>query len=81
MDWATLTALPSRYSAEPMHRDERQQLLNEVTSKGYSENYRGIRISASGRRFYIDSARIWTLRNEYDAYIGQAAIFSDWQWL
>ena len=81
MDWATLTALPSRYSAEPMHREERQQLLNEVATKGYSKNYRGIRISASGRRFYIDSARIWTLRNARGAHIGQAAMFSDWQWL
>ena len=81
MDWATLTALPSRYSAEPMHREERQQLLNEVTTKGYSKNYRGIRISASGRRFYIDSARIWTIRNARGAHIGQAAMFSDWQWL
>ncbi len=81
MDWATLTALPSRLSAEPMHREERQQLLNEVTTKGYSANYRGIRISASGRRFYIDSARIWTLRNLSGTQIGQAAMFSDWQWL
>ena len=81
MDWATLTALPSRFSAEPMHREERQQLLNEVTNKGYSASYRGIRISASGRRFYIDSARIWSLRDSSGEHIGQAAMFSDWQWL
>ena len=81
MDWATLTALPSRFSAEPMHREERQQLLNEVTTKGYSTSYRGIRISASGRRFYIDSARIWSLRDSSGEHIGQAAMFSDSQWL
>jgi hypothetical protein len=81
MDWATLTALPSRFSAEPMHRDERQKLLNGVTTKGYSADYRGIRISASGRRFYIDSARIWSLCDSSGKHIGQAAMFSDWQWL
>jgi len=81
MDWATLTALPSRCSAEPMHREERQQLLQEVATKGHSADYRGIRISASGRRFYIDSARIWSLRDTSGEHIGQAAMFSDWQWL
>lgn len=81
MDWATLTALPSRYSAEPMHRDERQQLLDEVATQGYSDNYRGIRISATGQRFYIDSARIWMLLDSEGKHVGQAATFSDWEML
>ena len=79
MDWQTLTALPSRYSAEPMHRDERQQLLDEVRSQGYSDNYRGIRISATGKRFYIESARIWMLLDANGQTVGQAATFSDWK--
>ena len=61
MDWATLTTLPSRYSTEALHRDERQQRLNDVATPGYSDNYGGIRVSATGRRFYIDPARIWML--------------------
>ncbi len=79
MDWATLTALPSRYSAEAMHRDERQALLDDVRSKGYSENYRGIRISATGKRFYIESAQIWMLLDAAGQTVGQAATFSDWK--
>ena len=81
MDWATLTALPSRYSAEALHRDERQRLLDDVASKGYSDNYCGIRISASGKRFYIDSARIWMLLNEAGKQVGQAATFAEWEML
>jgi hypothetical protein len=79
MDWATLTALPSRYSAEALHRDERQRLLNEVASQGYSDNYRGIRISATGKRFYIDSARIWMLLDAKGTHVGQAATFAEWE--
>ena len=81
MDWATLTALPSRYSAEAMHRDERQQLLSAVATFGYSENYRGIRVSATGKRFYIDSARVWSLIDETGHHVGQAATFAEWQML
>ena len=79
MNWATLTSLPSRFSAEPMHRNERQQLLDEVRTKGYSNNYRGIRISATGKRFYIESAKIWMLLDAKGNIIGQAATFADWQ--
>ena len=81
MDWDTLTALPSRYSAEAMHRDERQQLLDDVASKGYSDNYQGIRISATGKRFYIGSARIWMLLDAAGTHLGQAATFSEWKML
>lgn len=79
MDWDALTALPSRFSAEPMHRDERQRLLNEVRSQGYSDNYRGIRISSTGKRFYIESARIWMLLDAEGNTVGQAASFSEWK--
>lgn len=79
MDWGTLTALPSRDSAEAMHRDERQRLLDEVATKGYSDNYRGIRVSATGKRFYIDSARIWMLIDSAGQHLGQAATFAEWE--
>lgn len=81
MDWGTLTALPSRYSAEAMHRDERQRLLDEVATQGYSDNYRGIRVSATGKRFYIDSARIWMLIDAAGKHVGQAATFAEWEML
>ena len=78
MDWARLTQLPSRYSAEAMHREERQRLLDEVRHQGYSENYRGIRRSATGKRFYIKAARIWMLLDQDGSLLGQAATFADW---
>lgn len=78
MDWETLTQMPSRFTAEPMHRDERAKLLNEVRERGFSDKYRGIRISARGKRFYINSARIWMLLDAKSQTVGQAATFSDW---
>ncbi|HAV14599.1 MAG TPA: MEKHLA domain-containing protein [Opitutae bacterium] len=81
MDWETPTKMPSRFTAEPMHRDERATLLNDVRTKGCSDNYRGIRISATGKRFSINSARIWMLLDEAGEVVGQAATFSDWDLL
>jgi len=81
MDWATLTKLPSRYSAEPLHRNERAALLEDVRRHGFSEKYHGIRVSASGKRFYIDSAKIWMLLDAEGEIIGQAATFSQWYML
>jgi hypothetical protein len=78
MDWATLTALPSRCSAEPMHRAERERLLCEVQKQGYSDAYGGVRVSASGRRFRITGARIWMLLDAAGMTVGQAATFSQW---
>lgn len=78
MDWPTLTALPSRYSAEAMHREERARLLDEVRTQGYSNNYRGIRISATGKRFHIESSKIWMLLDADKKPYGQAAYFSEW---
>jgi hypothetical protein len=35
MDWQTFTSTPSRYTAEPMERSEREQLLAQAKSQGY----------------------------------------------
>ena len=81
MNWETLTTMPSRFTAEPMHREERAKLLDDVRERGFSNNYRGIRISATGQRFYINSARIWMLLDAENKTVGQAATFSDWEML
>ena len=81
MDWERLTSLPSRYSAEPQNRDERARFLQEVRAHGFSDSYRGVRISASGKRFYIESARVWTLIDRDGALYGQAATFAEWTYL
>ena len=77
--WDELMGKPSSASAEPVHRDERRKLLDEVGKHGFLENYSGIRISKNGRRFRIKKATVFNLLDDDGKYIGQAATFSDWE--
>jgi hypothetical protein len=79
MDWETFTRLPSRQSAEPLLREERERLLQAVTQQGYIDHYTGVRISGTGRRFLISNALVWNLRDAAGNYAGQAAFFDHWQ--
>jgi hypothetical protein len=79
MDFAAFTTLPSRCSAEPVAREERAALLERVTRDGYIDDYAGIRISSSGRRFRIENATVWNLIDADGVYRGQAATFSEWE--
>ena len=76
-----LLQMPSRLTAEPMHRDARALLLERTTRFGFVDDYRGIRISSSGRRFLIQQAIVWNVVNDRHELIGQAATFNDWQLL
>lgn len=78
LDFAAFTALPSRFSAEPMAREERAILLERVSRFGFIDDYAGIRISSTGKRFRIERATVWNLVDEAGLYRGQAAAFSDW---
>ena len=78
MDWNELVQLPSRFSAEPVARDERQRLLDLVTSQGFIDNYSGVRIAKSGRRFRIKQATVWNLLGHDGQVLGQAAAFDHW---
>lgn len=78
MSWERFTRLPSRLSAEPVNRQERARLLEQVTRHGWVGNYSGVRISQSGRRFLIRNATVWNLLNRDGRYCGQAALFDDW---
>lgn len=66
---------PSRFSAEAPERGERQAMLERVGAKGFIDDYRGIRISAKGRRFEIANAAVWNLIDADGKRIGQAASF------
>jgi hypothetical protein len=77
-DVEQFTATPSRLSAEPLLREERQALLDAVTRNGFIEDYAGVRISASGRRFRIEQATVWNLIDADGAIHGQAAVFNRW---
>ena len=45
---------------------------------GFIDDYTGVRISASGRRFRIDKAVVWNLVDQEGLYRGQAACFDAW---
>lgn len=79
MDLPTLMSTPSRLTAEPMHRDERAQLMTRAARDGFVDDYRGIRISSSGIRFLIERAIIWNLVDAAEQRVGQAATFADWK--
>ena len=79
MDWESFTSMPSRLTAEPIAREDREKLLADAKRQGYSDGYRGVRIASSGRRFEILEATIWSLVDEGGAYRGQAAMFPRWR--
>lgn len=81
MSWAELTRTPSRLTAEAPNREERARLLAAVTEHGFIDDYSGIRISKTGRRFRIAQATVWNLIDERGMYSGQAAMFSRWEFL
>ena len=78
MDLASFVRTPSRLTAEPMHRDERARLLERTRRDGYVDDYQGIRISRSGRRFRIERAIVWNLVDAAGGHRGQAATFDSW---
>ncbi len=79
LTWEELTRMPSRLTAEAPNREERARLLNQVTRFGFIDNYSGVRISKTGRRFRISQAVVWNLLDEKQMRSGQAAAFHDWQ--
>jgi len=79
--WDELIGRPSSVSAEPVHREERRRLLDEVGRNGFIENYSGIRISRTGRRFRIVNASVFNLLDDAGHYLGQAATFADYDCL
>lgn len=78
MSWDEIIRLPSRYSAEPMAREERSGLLERVARDGYVDDYSGIRIAKDGRRFMIRNATVWSLLDGEGVYCGQAARIGEW---
>lgn len=81
MQWPEFTSLPSSKSAERVSQTERDRLLSEVSKQGYIDNYQGVRITASGKRFKIDDAVVWNLIDAADNYCGQAAVLYRWTYL
>jgi hypothetical protein len=74
-DWSTFTQMPSRYTAEAVIRSDRDAFMDGVSKNGFVDGYTGIRVSRTGRRFYIVDATVWNLLDEDGRYYGQAAAF------
>jgi hypothetical protein len=81
MTWEELTRTPSRLTAEAPNREERARLLEAVTRRGFIDDYSGVRITKSGKRFRISRATVWNLLTEKNEPCGQAAMFSEWKFL
>ena len=81
MTWEELTRTPSRFTAEVPNREERARLLASVTARGFIDDYSGVRISKTGRRFRIHRATVWNLVTEAGQPCGQAAMFDQWEFV
>ncbi len=79
--WEEFTKMPSRLTAEPVNREDRERLLEQVRRNGFIDTYSGVRITASGRRFLIQRGTVWNIVDEKDNYVGQAATFSEWKYI
>ena len=78
MNWSDFTQTPSRLTAEPVNRKARKVMLQQAKAQGYIDNYSGVRISKTGKRFFIETAIIWNLLDSQGNKCGQAATFSHW---
>jgi len=81
ISWERFTHLPSRMSAEPDAQAERQRLLDSCEEKGFVDDYHGVRVTSDGRRFNISNCVLWNVLDDTHGKIGQAASFSEWEWL
>lgn len=77
-DWEAFTGTPSRLSAEAPNRAGRARFLEQVGRHGFIDDYSGVRISATGRRFRIERATVWNLLGPGGEVVGQAATFDSW---
>lgn len=81
--WNEMIGLPSRLTAEPQERLARAEALALAGQQEALVGYAGIRVDRAGRRFRIQGAKVWTLRDRegQGQGRGQAACFENWWWL
>lgn len=79
MTWDELVATPSRLTAEPVNRAEREWMLEQARRRGFIDNYRGVRISRTGKRFLVENALVWNVVDQAGYRVGQAATFRQWR--
>jgi hypothetical protein len=79
--WEQFCRTPSRLTAEPVNQAERDRMLVRASAQGLIEDYRGLRISTTGRRFLVEQALVWNIVDSDHRRHGQAATFSRWTFL
>jgi len=80
LNWSEFTQMPSRKTAEPTLREDRQRLLQETAAQGFGE-YSGVRISSTGKRFKIKRGLLWNVVDGESRYCGQASMFNDYEFI
>jgi MEKHLA domain len=56
-------------------------MLTEAANQGFITNYSGVRISSTGKGFYIENTTLWNVLDEQNQPCGQAAMFSQWKYV
>ena len=79
LTWEELIQMPSRLTAEAPDQAERARLLAEVAARGFIDDYAGVRIARTGKRFRIERATVWNLTDDQGRRCGQAATFREWR--
>ena len=72
--------MPSRKTAEEVMQEERNRLLSETATQGFS-NFSGIRMTSTGKRFEIQDGIIWNVLDEKNQRCGQAAVYSRYKFI
>jgi hypothetical protein len=81
LDWERFTKTPSRLTAEPVDQAERGRMLVRARKQGFIDDYKGVRISGTGKRFLVEQAIVWNVVGAEGEPLGQAATFSKWKFL
>mgnify|MGYP001577431272 FL=1 len=81
LNWDDFIKTPSRKTAEIDLRTRREEVLEIVIKKGFYDEYEGVRISSKGKRFRIKNAIIWNVLDKQNGRIGQAAYFTDIEYI
>ena len=79
--WAEMIGMPSRLTAPKNEQKKRARVIKDALLKDFSIGYDGIRVSGKGVLFRIKNVRIWKIWDENSNEYGQAATFSDWDWV
>ena len=76
--WQEFSGMASRLSADADDREQRQEFMDSVRTRGHVSGYRGKRISKTGEHFWIEDTTVWNLAAANGTLYGQAALFNRW---